>query len=126
MKARHVVLLLIMLLLCLVPTLGLGSGVSVIPALQAGDTLTVTAVTPIDDTTFWYAIQFPNGTTGYIRSEDIISDMAQEAAYIGNAKTKVFHRPACINLPAEKNSVELKSRDEAVKKGFKPCGNCNP
>ena len=124
MRIRHVALVLALLLLCLLPALGRGSGV--IPALRAGDRLTVTAVTPIDDEASWYALQLPDGTIGYLRSDSIVPEMTMEAAYIGNAKSKVFHRPTCKNLPSEKNAVELSSRDEAVKQGYTPCGNCDP
>ena len=52
--------------------------------------------------------------------------VSTEVKYIGNKNSKVFHLPSCHNLPAEKNRVNFKSRDEAVNAGFKPCGNCNP
>lgn len=46
--------------------------------------------------------------------------------YIGNKNSKKFHLPTCKNLPAEKNRVYLSSRDEAIQKGYDPCGNCDP
>lgn len=46
--------------------------------------------------------------------------------YIGNKKSKVFHTEECPNLPGSKNSIIFKDRSEAVNKGYKPCGNCNP
>lgn len=46
--------------------------------------------------------------------------------YIGNINTKKFHLPSCKNLPAEKNRVQLHSREEALEKGYSPCGNCKP
>lgn len=46
--------------------------------------------------------------------------------YIGNKNSKVFHLPECKNLPAEKNQVKFAEREEAVREGYKPCGNCNP
>lgn len=49
-----------------------------------------------------------------------------EQTYIGNKKSKVFHWDGCPNLPSEKNSVTLSSREEAEKGGYIPCGNCNP
>ncbi len=45
-------------------------------------------------------------------------------SYIGNVKTKKFHRPNCHTLPAEKNRAILLSRDEAIRAGYSPCGNC--
>lgn len=50
------------------------------------------------------------------------------AAYIGNRNSKRFHVPDCASVAAmkEKNRVELASREEALEKGYKPCGNCHP
>lgn len=49
-----------------------------------------------------------------------------ETAYIGNVKSKKFHRPSCNTLPAEKNRVELSSREEAINSGYSPCSLCLP
>ena len=49
-----------------------------------------------------------------------------EVVYIGNAKSKVFHSEACVNLPSENNRIFFKTREEAVNSGYKVCGNCNP
>lgn len=46
--------------------------------------------------------------------------------YIGNKNSKKFHLPTCKNLPAEKNRIYLSSRNEAIEKGYDPCGNCDP
>jgi competence protein ComEC len=50
----------------------------------------------------------------------------EDTYYIGNGKSKKFHRLECENLPAEHNQVKLKSRAEAVEAGFSPCGICQP
>jgi competence protein ComEC len=50
----------------------------------------------------------------------------REASYIGNLRSKVFHRPSCGSLPAEKNRVIFRTRDEAIAQGYRPCRNCNP
>ena len=49
-----------------------------------------------------------------------------ETEYIGNKNSKFFHRVSCENLPAEKNSVMLSDRQQAISRGFKPCGSCKP
>jgi len=49
-----------------------------------------------------------------------------EASYIGNLRSKVFHRPSCSSLPAEKNRVSFDTRDEAIRQGYRPCRNCSP
>lgn len=82
---------------------------------------------------------FSEGHTGKsASSEDITEPPApQEAAvattypesnenYIGNKKSKKFHRPDCKTLPAQKNRVYFTEKDEAFKKGYSPCGNCLP
>lgn len=48
------------------------------------------------------------------------------SGYIGNAKTKKFHKPSCSYLPDKSNQVNLKSRTDATSKGYSPCGHCNP
>lgn len=56
----------------------------------------------------------------------IAADQPTGETYIGNKKSKKFHRQTCHTLPAEKNRVELKSRGEAIERGYVPCKNCNP
>ena len=48
--------------------------------------------------------------------------------YIGNKNTKKFHEPSCSSVSdmKEKNKVTLNSRDEAISKGYEPCGRCHP
>ncbi len=41
--------------------------------------------------------------------------------YIGNLRTKVFHRASCSSLPAEKNRVYFNTREEAINAGYRPC-----
>ncbi len=56
----------------------------------------------------------------------IETDIPDAGENIGNKNSKKFHLPTCKNLPAEKNRVYLESRNEALQKGYDPCGNCNP
>ncbi len=49
-----------------------------------------------------------------------------ETSYIGNKNTKKFHYPSCSGLPKEENRVTFNTRDEAVDKGYSPCGICKP
>ncbi len=55
-----------------------------------------------------------------------LSTVNTETSYIGNIKSKKFHRSDCHTLPAEKNRIELSSRDEAINAGYSPCENCQP
>jgi competence protein ComEC len=54
------------------------------------------------------------------------SAATDETYYIGNKRTKVFHRPSCHTLPSAKNQVVFRTRDEAIAQGYRPCKNCNP
>ncbi|GHS92505.1 hypothetical protein AGMMS50276_00540 [Synergistales bacterium] len=56
------------------------------------------------------------------------SSLAVESSYIGNANTKVFHRPKCSSVGQmnPKNRVALNSREDAIARSFKPCGRCKP
>jgi micrococcal nuclease len=48
--------------------------------------------------------------------------------YIGNKKSKIFHRPDCqwAKKIAPQNKVIFKYREEAVKAGYRPCKVCKP
>lgn len=48
--------------------------------------------------------------------------------YVGNARSMIFHRPDCqwAQLISPRNRVVLKSREEAIAKGFRPCKVCQP
>lgn len=50
---------------------------------------------------------------------------AVKTPYLGNAKSKVFHKAGCKVAP-KKKFVELNNLLEAHKQGFKPCKTCNP
>jgi hypothetical protein len=51
-----------------------------------------------------------------------------EALYIGNKKSLRFHVPSCrsVTQMKDKNKVEFHSREEAIERGYIPCGDCNP
>ena len=49
-----------------------------------------------------------------------------KVVYIGNKKSGKFHSDACRNLPSEKNSALFFSREEALLRGYQPCGSCEP
>ncbi len=49
--------------------------------------------------------------------------------YILNANTRKFHYPGCRSVKQMKESNKIYftgTRDEAIAKGYKPCGNCHP
>lgn len=108
--------------------------------LERGQELTVLEAFINDIGEVWYSVQLEDGTSGYIRSdllipsEQIQAEIAQylaandktNGAYIGNIKSKKFHLPTCRTLPKETNRVNLQTREEAIEKGYDPCGNCHP
>ena len=63
----------------------------------------------------------------------LVSEKAQSSAdtpatgsFIGNKRSLKFHLPTCRYLPAEKNRVHFKTREEAINEGFVPCKVCKP
>lgn len=116
--------------------------------LERGTQLTVLAAEINSQGEVWYRVALKDGTQGYIRSDLLVkidesavqqasvqSGTAQKTEkkspggsgqYIGNRKTKKFHRTSCHTLPKESNRVYFKSRDKAVSSGYVPCKNCNP
>ena len=55
---------------------------------------------------------------------DIPSDDVSKL--IGNTGTFVFHNPGCQYSKSKKCTADFSTREEAIKKGYKPCGTCKP
>lgn len=53
-------------------------------------------------------------------------EAAAEGGFIGNKRSLKFHLPTCKYLPAEKNRVPFKTREEAINEGYVPCKVCKP
>lgn len=49
-----------------------------------------------------------------------------DGSFIGNKRSLKFHKADCRFMPAEKNRVYYKTRDEAVNEGYVPCKVCKP
>ena len=49
-----------------------------------------------------------------------------EVIYIGNRRSKKFHKPTCSGLPQEDNREYFSSRADAVNDGYEPCKLCKP
>ncbi len=68
-----------------------------------------------------------NNTTGdFNQTSKSALKPEQNNGYIGNKNSLKFHRSNCKSLPIEKNRVYIETRDEAIARGFTPCGNCQP
>lgn len=47
-------------------------------------------------------------------------------SYHGNVNSHIFHRPGCRFYDCKNCIATFKSREEAIRAGFKPCGVCSP
>ena len=53
----------------------------------------------------------------------------KSANYIGNIGSRVFHSPKCeyqLKIGSDLLRFPLASKEEAARKGFRPCNWCNP
>jgi beta-lactamase superfamily II metal-dependent hydrolase len=55
-----------------------------------------------------------------------VQQPASSSSYIGNANSKVFHRPSCSRLPDQGNRVYFNARNDALAAGYQPCRICDP
>jgi micrococcal nuclease len=51
---------------------------------------------------------------------------ATQVIYHGNVSSRVFHSPSCRYFNCKNCTQELRSREEALAAGFRPCGICKP
>ena len=59
----------------------------------------------------------------------IASDTSADCDYILNKSTKKFHYPYCASVSQmnEGNKIYFSGkREDVIKKGYKPCGRCDP
>jgi micrococcal nuclease len=47
-------------------------------------------------------------------------------SYHGNASSMAFHRPSCKHFNCKNCTVIFETREEAISKGYHPCGMCRP
>ena len=104
--------------------------------LERGQLLSIVDLALGGDGAYWYAVRLSDGAEGFVRSDLLVPAVGEDAAvakdapakgsYIGNRNSKVFHRPTCWTLPAEKNQVPFDSRDAATDAGYRACKNCKP
>lgn len=86
----------------------------------------IVAVSDGNDITFTTSRNENIQTNETVTEKTDTNTVDTETSYIGNRNSKKFHRPDCSSLPAEKNRVELSSREEAIDRGFVPCKRCCP
>lgn len=51
---------------------------------------------------------------------------APEPTYVGDGRTRRFHRPSCRRVERIRERLQFRSRDEAFDAGQNPCGDCKP
>lgn len=66
----------------------------------------------------------PGGTPGVAAPTVPVSP--GERGYIGNLKSKIFHRLSCSSLPARHNQINFDTRTQALQAGYQPCQRCSP
>ncbi|SHI46580.1 Ada metal-binding domain-containing protein [Desulfofundulus thermosubterraneus] len=61
-------------------------------------------------------------------AKEVESKPNTEANYIGNARSKKFHRPDCewAQKIAPENRMEFRTRAAAMSEGYEPCKVCRP
>jgi len=108
--------------------------------LERGEELTVVYADLNEKGEMWYAVELKDGTKGFVRSDLLVKSQEMtamraayqptaeqaEMEYIGNRKSKKFHKTSCRTLPKENNRTYFSSREEAISGGYDPCGNCKP
>ena len=59
--------------------------------------------------------------------ETVVEENITDASkLIGNTGTLVFHSPDCQYSKSEKCTAVFNNKEEAIEKGYKPCGTCKP
>ena len=122
--------------------------------LSKGNALMILEKYQDEEGNIWYEVSTESGKTyGFVRDyllEKVEIDEAREAKiyeeseadanaeeeskktnskwkYAGNKKSLVFHDLSCDSLSSGSDFlVYFESKDYAVNKGYRPCGNCNP
>jgi hypothetical protein len=56
----------------------------------------------------------------------VIKYRALKGNYRGNVKTKSFHRPSCRVCNSKECVARFKTREQALKAGYRPCKVCKP
>ena len=61
-------------------------------------------------------------------SSDKIDRKTDSAGIVfhGNTRSKVFHRRGCDDFNCKNCAVILRSREDAIEAGYRPCGKCKP
>ena len=69
-----------------------------------------------------------NVATSHDYDKTYFNHALYDTPYIGNKYRGTFHYRDCESVAQmdSDNQVPLETREEAIQKGFRPCGNCRP
>ena len=89
---------------------------------------------PKDSSVNGYRTEKPSNNDDIISAEDaiVVKDFTvvneTEGEYCVNKNSKVFHKPTCssVSKMKDENKVLIKTKSEAVSKGYTACKVCNP
>jgi competence protein ComEC len=103
------------------------TGTKILQTAVDGTVVFTTDGTSVSYTTAHTAgIRSSRRASGAVTYTPVSSAAITGAAYVGNARSHIFHWPSCSTLPSAKNAVRLSSREEAISQGYRPCRRCNP
>ena len=74
-------------------------------------------------------INYADGTNYEAEEKGSTAPSGKQQEYILNTNTKKFHKPDCsgaVNMNPDNKETFKGTRDELIKKGYSPCGNCKP
>lgn len=71
-------------------------------------------------------IQITANKNTYVETNPTEKPSEGEVLYIGNRRSKKFHKSTCSGLPNEDNREYFSSRSDAVNDGYEPCKMCKP
>ncbi|WP_223380893.1 thermonuclease family protein [Nitratidesulfovibrio sp. SRB-5] len=65
-------------------------------------------------------------STQGVQHKSGVEGQPSEVGYHGNQRSHVFHRSGCKDYDCPNCVVIFETREDAIKKGFRPCGVCRP
>lgn len=81
-----------------------------------------------DDYDHDYILGSDSGTSSSSSTGGSSYHSGTSSSYIGNSETGKFHAPGCgdVDKMDPANKVSFSSREEAISRGYSPCGHCHP
>ena len=86
-----------------------------------------------DEVTDEFDDEDPDDSLESEEPEEVIEDSGDAdgttITYVLNTNTKKFHYPDCKSVKQMKDKnklIEETTREDLIKRGYDPCGNCNP